>query len=193
MTNPTDARAAPVLRPPQARSRRVVVLAVAALAFLAVATLLGWALQREPDGRESAGVGKPAAAFTLPLLRGGEVDSDSLRGQPLFVYFWASWCAPCREETPFIERAFAEWAPRGVQFLGINMQDAESDALAFLDEFRPGYPNARDTNGRTYIEYGVYGVPEAFFIDSEGVVVERWVGGLSEEQLRESLGRLVAQ
>ncbi len=193
MTNTTDARTERVTRASQGPSRRIALLAFAALAFLAVATLLGWALRREPDGRESAGVGEPAAAFTLPLLRGGEVALDSLRGRPLFVYFWASWCAPCREETPFIERAFAEWAPRGVQFLGINMQDTEPDALAFLDEFRPGYPNARDTNGRTYIEYGVYGVPEAFFINSEGIVVERWVGGLSEAQLRESLGRMVSQ
>lgn len=175
------------------RYRRAAILAVAAVAFLAVATFLGWALQRDPDGRESAGVGKPAATFALPLLRGGEVSFESLRGRPTFVYFWASWCVPCREETPFIERAFAEWGPRGVQFLGINMQDSENDALAFLDEFRPEYANARDTTGRTYIEYGVYGVPEAFFIDSRGIVVERWVGGLSEEQLKESLGRLVTQ
>lgn len=193
MTDPTDASDALAPTPPEVRSRRIAIVAAAAVVFLAVATFLGWALQRNPDGRESAGVGKPAATFTLPLLRGGDVSFESLRGKPVFVYFWASWCVPCREETPFIERAFAEWAPKGIQFLGINMQDSESDALAFLDEFHPEYANARDTTGRTYIEYGVYGVPEAFFIDSEGIVVERWVGGLSEDQLRESLGRLVSR
>lgn len=193
MTEPADAGAASAPADPKGRSRRVGIVAAAGVAFLAIATFLGWALQRDPDGRESAGVGQPAATFTLPLLRGGDVSFESLRGKPVFVYFWASWCIPCREETPFIERAYAEWAPKGVQFLGINIQDAESDALAFLDEFRPDYTNARDETGRTYIEYGVYGVPEAFFIDSKGIVVERWVGGLSEEQLSESLGRLVSQ
>jgi len=96
----------------------------------------------------------------------------------VFLNFWASWCPPCRAEAKTLEAAWQQYKDREIVFLGIDIQDTEQDARAFLKEFGITYLNARDANGKVAIEYGVWGIPETFFIDREGRITYKQVGVL---------------
>lgn len=137
--------------------------------------------------------GNTAPAFALPELEtGNTISLSDFEGQPIVINFWASWCAPCRVEMPHLIEAYNTHAPEGVVFIGIDIQDTTSDALSFLEEFEvpvdEGYIIVTDDTGGTSIDYGVSGLPATFFIDSEGIVVARWVGAVNAELLNEKIG-----
>src|SRR5262249_8098455 len=137
-------------------------------------------------------VGKPAASFTLKAFDGREISLESLRGKVVVLNFWASWCYPaCYEEAPALERAWLRFKDRGAVFVGINVQDQDEPARRFLDQFNLHCVNAADPGGRVAIDYGVYGVPETFFIDRAGRIRRRHVGALDEAVLAEEIGRLL--
>ncbi len=130
----------------------------------------------------------PAARdFEMPLFAGGSVRLSDYRGQVVVLNFWASWCVPCRDEAPGYQKLYLEYKERGVVFLGVNIQDTEKDARAFIKEFSITYPNGRDVSGTIYIQYGVSGVPETFIIDTGGNIVRKHRGPLNEYQLRRYL------
>lgn len=182
------------------RPWRIVVALVPALAFVA---LLAFGLARSGS---KATVGNSAPEFELPLLakQGETLSSDDLKGHPVVVNFWASWCIPCREEAPLLEQAWREYRDEGVIFLGVNIKDAESDAEAFIQEFGLTYPNVRDLDQELTRPFGVTGLPETFFIDhnwtffgtvrggevgqDQGTVV---LGAISEEELVTNVELLV--
>lgn len=173
------------------RTRLLVGLLLTA-GLLGLATLLGFGLSRgDGTGATNDSVGRVAPDFNLPSLDGGTVSLSQFRGRPVFVYFWASWCVPCREEAPGIEATWRDYRGRGVAFLGVNMQDSDDAARAFVREFNTTFPTLRDRDGSVYIDYGVYGVPEAFFVDARGTIAQRWIGPLTAEDLRTALDRLV--
>ena len=180
---------------PDALRGRLAILAAGA-ALLAVVAAIAIALAREPaDGGAAVGgeaVGR-AAAVALPTLDGdGEARLADWAGRPLFVYFWASWCAPCERETPLIERLWEEYEPRGYAFVGINIHDREADARAFARRYGLTFPALVDADGDVYFEFGIDGVPQAFFLDSGLRVAHRHAGELDEEALRamlEDIGR----
>lgn len=155
--------------------------------------LLAYAVSDPTRGTGSTdqGAGEPAPDFVLTGFDGASYSLSMYRGRPVFLYFWASWCVPCREEAPLLEALWREYQRRDVVFLGVNVQDGEDDARSFLDEFNITFPNVRDGSGRVYIDYGVYGVPESFFIRRDGVIQQRWIGPLEEQQLREALESLL--
>lgn len=162
--------------------------AVALLVVLAVAMREG--VGDSPIGRTDAGFAQ-ARSFTLPTLdRGGSFDLDAHADGPVFVYFWASWCAPCREEAPMIERLWPEYRALGYTFVGVNILDAERDARAFVDEFALTFPLVRDVEGTVYLDYGVYGLPEAFFLRPGLRVSEKFNGALGEQEFRTMLAKL---
>jgi cytochrome c biogenesis protein CcmG/thiol:disulfide interchange protein DsbE len=142
------------------RLRRVLAFAVIPLLFVG---FLVYGLLRTRAPR--AGVGSVAPSFRLPVLGGGTLSNEQLMGKPVVVNFWASWCRPCREEAPTLERAWEQYRSRGVQLLGVNVQDSPEDAMAFTKEFRITYPSVRDTDLRLWTDFGVRGVPETFFLD----------------------------
>src|SRR5512134_1984242 len=124
---------------------------------------------------------RPAApAFELPRFDGGTLALSSLRGKYVLLNFWASWCIPCRDEAPLLERAWREYRTRGLAVVGVNIQDLEPEARKFIAEFKVSYPNVRDRDGRVSRAYGTTGVPESFFIDRESRVVRKFPGAAIE-------------
>jgi cytochrome c biogenesis protein CcmG/thiol:disulfide interchange protein DsbE len=153
------------------------------------------------DTRLSDGRSAPAPGFSLELLTGGDPPArlretiaaaaasdrklalEELRGTPVVLNFWASWCDPCAEEAPALEAAWRRWQRRGVLFLGLDMQDLRDDARAFLDEHGITYPSVRDPGKKTSKDYGATGIPETYFISAEGRVVGHCIGAASRAQL----------
>ncbi len=123
------------------------------------------------------------AAVWQRAARDGKVDLAELRGTPVVLNFWASWCVPCREEAPLLQRGWRAARPRGVLFLGLDMQDVRRDALDFLRDFRQDYPHVRDGDNGTARRWGASGIPETFFISRQGQVVGHVIGALTARQL----------
>lgn len=115
------------------------------------------------------------------------------QGRPLVINFWASWCIPCQNEAPLLEKLSEEYKPKGIVWLGVDYQDGKENALAFLKRFGITYPNGPDTSGEISIAYGTTGVPETWFINSEGKVVRKYIGELSDTALRSYLGELTVK
>jgi cytochrome c biogenesis protein CcmG/thiol:disulfide interchange protein DsbE len=163
------------------------------LAVVPVLALLAYGFRTDPRDIPSPLVGKPAAPFALTTFDGKPVSLDALRGKVVVVNFWASWCIPaCYDEAPSLERAWRAYRDRGVALVGINIQDKEEPARRFLDRFGHTFPNAPDPAGRVSVDYGVYGVPETFFIDRQGRVRFKHVGAVTDEILTEQIDRLLA-
>jgi len=129
----------------------------------------------------------PLESRLAPALEDGRLASTELRGTPVVLNFWASWCPPCRTEAPVLERAWQRSRGRGTVFLGLNMQDVTGDATAFVREFGITYPNVRDQSDAVAQEWGVAALPETFFIDRRGRVVAHVIGAISERQLDEGI------
>ncbi len=146
--------------------------------------LVGLIIKEPLTGASGAArVNSPAADFTLPLFSGGEFTLSSLKGKPVVINFWASWCPPCRVEAPILEKVWQLYKDEGVTFVGVDIQDTEEDARAFIQKFGITYPNAKDASGRVTIDYGVSGIPVTFFVNREGLIVSRWVGAINETLL----------
>jgi len=158
------------------RARAGVMLPVlVVLALLAVATLrhqqtqaIGAALAR--------GETPPVPDLTLPAFDGPPLSLSGLRGHPVIVNFWASWCIPCRDEAPLLEGIWQEFQSRGLIVLGVGTQDLEAPARAFLGEFRITYPNVRDPDGSVARLFGTTGVPETFFVGKDGRIRGKFPG-----------------
>jgi cytochrome c biogenesis protein CcmG, thiol:disulfide interchange protein DsbE len=143
-----------------------------AVALAAVAGLLGllvWRLTHEPHAPK---IGGPAPNFTLKRLEGsGTLDLASLRGHPVVINFWASWCDPCKAEAAQLERAYQKYRPQGVVFIGVDYNDVSSDARTFIRHHGITYPNVADGSGMVGSRYGIAAVPETYFVDRQGRLV----------------------
>jgi cytochrome c biogenesis protein CcmG/thiol:disulfide interchange protein DsbE len=141
-------------------------------------------MNRDPGLVRSVLINKPAPQFVLPAVAGTGVDgfdTASLKGEVTVVNVFASWCIPCRDEHPLIERLKAE---TGVRIFGINQRDAPENAVKFLTELGNPYDRiGGDADNRVSIDWGVYGVPETFVVDAEGIVTFKHVGPISAETL----------
>lgn len=178
--------------------RRVVFL-LPLLLFLLLAGVIAWFMvesefrERDTKALPSVLIDRPAPEFDLPPLEGiapGLARAD-LGGRPALVNFFASWCLPCRAEHPGLMALAEEGA---VAIYGINYKDPEAEARAWLDEL--GNPYRRigvDRNGRTAIEWGVYGVPETFVIDASRRVRYRHVGPILPRDLERTIRPLLAE
>lgn len=165
------------------KRRRLFVAAGVLLPAVAVLALLAYGFTREPRYIESPVLGRQAAGFALTLFDGRAVRLEDFRGKVVFVNFWASWCPPCRAEAPMLETTWRQLKDQDVVFLGVNTQDEEPRARDFLEEFSISYPNGRDPGGRIAIDYGVWGLPEAFIIDPAGRITYKHIGTLGSTLL----------
>ena len=164
------------------------------LATVPLLLLLGYGFRTNPREVPSPLIGKPAAPFTLVTFDGGQISLEALRGQVAVVNFWASWCYPaCYEEAPALERAWTTYRDKGVVMIGINIQDKEEPAKKFLAQFGHTFPNAPDPAGRVAVDYGVYGVPETFFIDRAGRVRWKHVGAVTDGIFKVQVEALLAE
>ena len=174
-------------------SRRLLRWAIP-LAALPVLLLLGYGFRTDPREIPSPLIGKPAAPFTLTSFDGAPLSLAALRGRVIVVNFWASWCYPaCYEEAPALARAWEKYKDRGLVMIGIDIQDKDEAARKFLAQFKHTFPNAPDPLGRVSVDYGVYGVPETFFIDRAGRVRWKHVGAVTDDLLRQRVETLLGE
>jgi cytochrome c biogenesis protein CcmG/thiol:disulfide interchange protein DsbE len=125
-----------------------------------------------------------------PALADDRISLVELRGTPVVLNFWASWCIPCKEEAPHLAAAARAYR-RNVAFLGLDIQDFVADARRFLDRLDVPYSSVRDSSSRSYGAYGLTGVPETYYIDARGRIVAHAVGAVSREELERDLVRLL--
>ena len=151
-------------------------------------TLLAYGFFRDPRYIPSPIVGRPAPQFTLTLFNGEKLNLADLREKVVFVNFWASWCPPCLAEAKELEGTWRELKDRDVVFVGVQIQDQEKNGRAFVDEFKITYPNGLDATGRIAIDYGVWGIPESFFIDPDGRITYKHVGALGPTIVAAKIG-----
>ena len=171
------------MQPAAGLSRAVRLGIVVVIAALVLVLLL--AFRRDPHDIRTGTVGKPAAAFTLQKLDGsGALRSDDTKGKITVVNFFASWCVPCKEENPALVRVYERYrASDDVVFVGVLYQDSRDSGLAYVEDNGVVWPTASDDDGRVAFAYGVFGIPETYFIDADGVIQGRHIGPIDESTL----------
>lgn len=166
-----------------------VVFAIAALVVVLVL-----AFRRDPHDIRTGTVGKPAAAFTVQKLDGsGSVALDEARGKVTVVNFFASWCIPCKEENPALLRAYERYRSSDVVFLGVLYQDSRDSGLKYINDNGVTWPTGSDDDGRVAFAYGVFGIPETYFIGADGVIAGRHIGPIDDTTLTNAIDKLRAQ
>jgi cytochrome c biogenesis protein CcmG/thiol:disulfide interchange protein DsbE len=166
---------------------------------LGLVALLAYGLaSNEPDrGLEEAlqrGEREQAPGLELPRLAGGGVGSlDDYRGKVVVLNFWASWCEPCREESPLLQRWHDRNRKRGALVLGVDALDEIGHARDFVEEYGLTYPMLRDGDGSTRESYGILGFPETFAIDRQGRIAAMARGPVDGKFLRERVAPLLRE
>lgn len=172
-----------------------IVAGLAIVGTLALAVVLADRFGANPSLVASPLIGRTAPEATLPRLDGrGDVELAELRGQVVVVNFWASWCVACRAEHDDLVASASAFQEQGVVFVGVVYQDDPETARAFLDELGWGdnYEYVLDPGSRAAISFGVFGVPETFFIDPEGVVAGKITGESNAALLGSTLDQILA-
>ena len=175
---------------PSQRRLPVAALVIGVL-FLSLMGLLLYGVSQsgraDRDALPSPLIGKPAPAFALPVLHEPRrtVTLEQLKGQPFLLTVWGSWCVECRVEHPVLNR-FAE--TRRLRVVGYNWKDEPADALRWLEQFgNPYWLVLADVEGRAAIDWGIYGAPETFLVDAEGVIQWKHVGALTDATVQDRL------
>lgn len=176
------------LSPSQRRlTKGQLIVLLVAIIFLGI---LAGGLVMRSQGRPESG---PAPDFTLQLFNGGTLRLSDQRGKVVIINFWASWCQPCKDEAPDLERTWRKYKDKGVLFIGINWSDTESKARAYLQEFGITYPNGPDLGRRIGQKYRIRGVPETFFVDKQGNVRKVVIRPMTETELVSIIEQLLGE
>jgi cytochrome c biogenesis protein CcmG/thiol:disulfide interchange protein DsbE len=180
------------------RKRTWVWVTVAAIAVGVGAMVLVFSSRFGIDPRlvNSPLIGQPVPSLELGVLaEDGSFDFTDLHGSVAIINFWASWCFPCRGEHPALTAVAREYEERGVRLIGVIYQDQPADAIAFLDELGRGGDNYRyvlDPDSRAAVEFGVFGVPETYFVDADGIIVGKVQGAVTASLLRSTLDQILS-
>lgn len=190
---------------PRSRKRSIITFVIVSLLNVGLLTVLWTQLitprsgQPQADSSSTVGfvssplLGKSAPDFSLPVLNGNgtKLHLASLKGKVVMVNFWASWCEPCQQEASALQQAWTKWQSKGVVLLGVDGAESESDALNFVHQHGITYQSVRDSiDGGTAISYGATANPETFFVNQNGIVVARWIGPISEQNVQTELTKL---
>jgi cytochrome c biogenesis protein CcmG/thiol:disulfide interchange protein DsbE len=182
------------------RIRRKILVLLPLIAFFALAALFLYRLgSGDPSRLPSALIGRPAPKTDLPPLAGLErngkavpgLSNADFAGAVTLVNVWASWCVPCHDEVPFLEQLSKD---KRIRLVGINYKDAPENARRFLNRYGNPFAAAGvDENGRTSIDWGVYGVPETYVVGRDGSIVYKLVGPITAENLAGALEPEIAK
>ena len=168
--------------------KRILLAVTPLVVLVGLIAVFAMSMNRDPSFIPSVLINKPAPEFALaavPELGVPGFDTASLKGEVTVVNVFASWCIPCRDEHPVLTKLKTD---TGVRLFGINQKDAPANAKSFLTELGNPYDAVGgDANGRVSIDWGVYGVPETFIVDKNGVVVMKHVGPLSTQALESEI------
>ncbi|NKF21670.1 DsbE family thiol:disulfide interchange protein [Solimonas marina] len=164
---------------------------VPAVVLIGLIVLFAAGLKHDPREVPSPLIGKPAPAFALKLL--GKPDqpytSADLKGRPVLVNFFASWCVACRVEHPFL----MQLASQGVEIIGMDYKDTDADGAAWLaDHGNPYRTVVADPQGSAGLDWGVYGAPETFVLNAQGIIVYKQIGPMDEQVWRDHVAPLMA-
>jgi cytochrome c biogenesis protein CcmG/thiol:disulfide interchange protein DsbE len=165
-------------------------LIVGALIVTPLLVVLALSFGKDPRAIDSPLVGKTAPTFVLQDLDGQLVSLEELRGQPVVLNFWATWCQPCVVEHPVLV-ASAQRYKGQARFIGVIYQDEPEDIRKFLSQRGSWGPTLQDSDGKVAIAYGVYGAAETFFISSEGVIARKVTGAIHPDVMTSILGQLL--
>jgi cytochrome c biogenesis protein CcmG, thiol:disulfide interchange protein DsbE len=165
-------------------------IAIAALASAVLLIVLFRAFGTDPHAVPFGLKGQPAPPFALTDLRTGDpITSEQLRGQPYVLNFWASWCAPCKIEHPAVEWGAHTFGDR-VRFLGVVFEDTPENARADLAARGSAFPHLLDPNSRMAVDYGTTGVPETYFVNASGIIVDKYVGPINRQAMQYHVGQI---
>ena len=165
----------------------------------ALVALLGYGVaQNEPDtsidSAVAAGKRPSAPALDLPRLGApGNLSLRALRGKVVLVNFWASWCPPCRSESPILNRWQRRIQSQNATVLGVDVLDVESDAVSFERRYKVAYPSVRDGDGHSRNDYDVHGQPETIIVDRRGRVAQTFRGPVTDADLQRVLPPLLRE
>lgn len=187
--------------------RRLIGLIVGAVATALVVVLLVVGLMNRGqsttiDDALAAGSRPPAPDITLPVLVTGpglppvgqQASLADLKGKVVLLNLWASWCGPCKDEAPVLERIWNQYRDKGVVVLGIDIQDLTSDALAFVEEYGLTYPSLRDGSDDSKTALEATGVPETYLVDRQGRIALHLAGPVSSTtQLSGPIDQVLAE
>lgn len=165
------------------------VLLIPLLLFLGMAVLLYRSLFHDPSELPSALIGKPLPAFSLPDLKEPQrlLTQDDLKGRPALINVWATWCPTCKAEHQMLNRL----AETGVVIYGVNYKDDSEAARKWLSDYQDPYRrNVVDNDGSLGLDLGVYGAPETFLVDAQGIIRHKYIGAIDERVWREELAPL---
>lgn len=189
-----------VVSAPPKRRGALLIFAGILLALVALLAVLAIAVRQRGAGPLASG---SAPDFTLTTFEGETYKLSELKGRPVVVNFWASWCIPCRDEAPALQRAWETYKDRGVLILGVDYVDTDADAKKFIAEFQQTYPNGPDIGTRISQAYKISGVPETYFIgkdgkllpgiDDNGRVKGNWIGPVPENVLIARIEEMLKQ
>ncbi len=175
--------------------RRVVIFATICMISLAFLALLATQVLT-PTQRtvQNPLLGRPAPDFTLPVLSGSSASTfhlATLKGRPIILNFWASWCDACKEEAALLQQTWQQIAPQGAVMIGIDFEDSSEAGKRFISHYGITYLNVSDTaDGKTGITYGLTGVPETFFVNRHGIIMRKEIGALTKQVFQQDLRQL---
>ncbi|MBC7792188.1 MAG: TlpA family protein disulfide reductase [Clostridia bacterium] len=167
-------------------------VALVAITVLPIVGLLAFGFGHDPHAVPFAMKDSPAPDFTLRTLDGDSVRLSDMRGTPVVLNFWASWCEPCKFEHDLLQQA-SRYYGQSVRFLGVVYQDQEPAVRQYLVDHPSIYRHALDPDTKVAIDYGVSGVPESYLIDGDGVIREKSPGVISGDELRRWLDKRVSR
>jgi peroxiredoxin len=142
-------------------------------------------------GAQAPRIGQPAPDFQVAGPDGQPIGLAQFKGRPVWINFWASWCAPCRAEFPDMDAVYRQYQDRGLALLAISFAERPEDVQAYLERARPAFTIGLDPPGTVAGQYRVLGLPTHIFIDAEGIVRDIRVGPMNQELMREKLAGIM--
>ncbi len=174
------------------RKRWLQLLVLAAFILVVGYTVGNSLFSPDKDVTSSALVGQPAPDFSLYSLDGQVVSVADYIGKPVMINFWASWCEPCRNEMPLLDKKAQQYAAQGLTVLAVNLGESEKTVEGFRDEYDLSFPILLDNDDKVSAQYAIEPIPSTFFIDRNGFVKNVYIGELDEQSAEENIQSILS-